>query len=119
MNGMVWRLIAMVLWITVVGGFLLTLVCSLWFLIVWIALTVLAMVASIVSSNRGTSTTAPERVPAFMLRCQHCTEMIRLISAADAVSEATPVFIDSTGHILCDSKSRSRLLHRPMPSILG
>jgi hypothetical protein len=117
MKGMVWRLIAMVLWISIVGAFLLTLFDSLWFLIVWFAVTVLAMAASVVASRRETSTTAPERVPVFMLRCQHCTEMIRLISAADAVSEATPVFIDSTGHILCDSESR--LLHRPMPSILG
>lgn len=61
--------------------------------------------------------TAPERVPTFMLRCQHCEARIKLISSAAPVPESTSVFIDSTGHILCDSTSR--ILHRPMPSVLG
>jgi MarR-like DNA-binding transcriptional regulator SgrR of sgrS sRNA len=60
---------------------------------------------------------APERVPAYMLRCQHCPASIRLISTAAPVPEATSVFIDAEGHMLCPTDER--LLHRPMPSVLG
>jgi hypothetical protein len=60
---------------------------------------------------------APPQVPEYLLRCQHCPAMIRLIRASDGAPGSTSVFIDNEGHILCPTSDR--LLHRPMPSVLG
>jgi hypothetical protein len=53
-------------------------------------------------------------VPDFPLRCQHCTAAIRLCNIEVTPS---PVYVDAAGHLLCDHEGR--ILHRPMPSILG
>jgi hypothetical protein len=56
-------------------------------------------------------------VPPFPLRCQHCNKSIRF--ALGMRGSTYPLFVDPEGHILCDTDPESRLLHRPMPSVLG
>jgi hypothetical protein len=53
-------------------------------------------------------------VPAFPLRCQHCTAAIRLCNVKVTPS---PIYIAAAGHLICDHESR--ILHHPMPSVLG
>lgn len=67
--------------------------------------------------------TCPDALPDFPLRCQHCDNLIRLaavhpselIAAAD--DYRGPLFRDAGGHIACDRDHR--ILHKPMPSVLG
>jgi hypothetical protein len=56
----------------------------------------------------------PLNVPAFPLRCQHCTASIRL---ADEFLSVT--FVDADRSTVCDPMSHDLIFHHPMPSVLG
>jgi hypothetical protein len=61
----------------------------------------------------------PDTVPEFPLRCQHCDSAIRLTGVDHPAVRGwmEPIFSDADGHLVCDP--RERVLHKPMPSVLG
>ncbi len=69
-----------------------------------------------------TTARAFDVLPAFPLRCQHCTEALEMAKAHPSerrfiTGHDGPLFRDQSGRITCDREHR--IPHKPMPSVLG